>query len=236
MDTGMIHRLRVLLLEPNRYLSLLMEREIAGLYRSAVTARYDDENAAVEELGRTRYDVAVVDIERLAESYGDLLADIREACPQIVLVVVAPQRLIDAEGHDGLVWADKMLPKNEQTYQALPEVIAQFSDRWQQVVGQVGSEGILDAESRSAVINLTVRTLAHEINNPLMTIMGTAELLLDKKRHVPADQIEKLRMIQDSARRIQSTLADLAGDDYPATRRTPVGLMLESRRQPEGVR
>jgi len=236
MDTGMIHRLRVLLLEPNRFLSLLMEREIKARYRSAVTARFDDENAAAEELNRTRYDVAVVDVERSGESYGDLLADIRESRPRIVLIAIAPEGLIEAEGSDGFVWTDEVLPKDEQTYLVLPDMIDRYADRWQQVVGREGSESILDAESRSAVINLTVRTLAHEINNPLMTIMGTTELLLDTKRGVPAEQLDKIRMIQDSARRIQETLTDLAGENYPPTKRTPVGLMFDSRRQLEGVR
>ncbi len=231
----MIHRLRVLLLEPNRYLSLLMEREISSVFRSAVMARFDQEDAAVEELGRTSYDVAVVDLEQAADDHGDLLADIREACPQIVLIAVGSQEQIEVEDNGGFVWADRMIPKNELTHHAIPEIIAQFSDRWEQVVRQEGREGILDTDSRSAVINLTVRTLAHEINNPLMTIMGTTELLLDTESGIPEDQVEKIRMIQDSAERIQSTLTGLAGDDSPSTKRTPVGLMLESRRQVESV-
>ncbi|MCP4683941.1 MAG: hypothetical protein GY867_00700 [bacterium] len=231
----MIHRLRVLLLEPSRYFSLLMEREISGMFKSAVVARFESEGSAVEELGRTRYDIAVVDVEQATGEYGDLLADIRESCPQIVLIAVGPQGFFDIEGSDGLVWADQMIPRDDQTPQTLPGVIAQFSKRWQQIAGQEGSEGILDAESRAAVINLTVRTLAHEINNPLMTIMGTTELLLEDDGEFPADQVKKIRMIQDSAQRIQTTLADLAGEDYPATRRTPVGPMLESRRLAEPV-
>jgi len=231
----MIHRLRVLLFEPNRYLSLLMEREISGMFKSAVMARFDSEDAAVEELSRTRYDVAVVDVEQAGDLHGDLLAEMREACPQIVLIAVVPQDVIGDERDAGFVWTDKMIPRNEHTHQVLPEVIAEFSDRWQQVAGQEGSQGILDADSRSAVINLTVRTLAHEINNPLMAIMGTAELLLGSERELPNDQLEKILMIQDSARRIQSTLTGLAGGDYPSARRTPVGLMLKSRRQVETV-
>lgn len=236
MNTGMIHRLRVLLLEPNRYLALLMEREIAARYRSSVTARFDNRAAAIEELNRTRYDVAVVDVDQADDGYVELLADMREARPKIVLIVMAPQEMIDDEGEDGLVWADRMLPKHSYVYRDLPNVIALFESRWQEVAGKPGTESILDADSRSAVINLTVRTLAHEINNPLMTIMGTAELLLDKRHPIPPEQAAKVRMIQDSARRIQTTLSDLSGEENPATRRTPVGLMLESRRPAESIR
>lgn len=236
MDGGMIHRLRILLLEPNRYLALLMEREIAQTWRSAVIARYENEQAATEELGRTRYDIAVVDLESSIAGRPGLLSEIRESSPRIVIIAVAPRALLDQDAEKALRSADRIVPKDDRTPGRLPGIIEELADLWQRVERTDDGEGVLSAESRSAVVNLTVRTLAHEINNPLMTIMGTTELLLDSAGEVSEGEQEKIRMIQDSARRIQATLAELAGDQHPGTRRTPVGLMLKSRKQAATVK
>jgi signal transduction histidine kinase len=124
-------------------------------------------------------------------------------------------------------WADEFITRTDDTPTLLPDIIERYSRRWLGLSRHPMSEGLLDARTRSAIIRLTVSTLAHEINNPLMTVMGTTELLLDDADELPPENVESIRMIQESARRIESTLTDLAATGTPQVRETPAGLMID---------
>ncbi len=54
-------RLRILLIEPNRYHSLLMERELTKEIPLAVVVKLESGSAGLEELYRAGYDVVILD-------------------------------------------------------------------------------------------------------------------------------------------------------------------------------
>jgi signal transduction histidine kinase len=122
-------------------------------------------------------------------------------------------------------WADRYVEQDDSLPDKLPDAIEEYSSRWQP---SAEPSGPLDGRTRRGVVALTVSTLAHEINNPLMTILGTSELLLRHDTVLNEDQREKVRMIQESAQRIQNTLTELANLRHHETRSTPVGPMLRS--------
>ena len=230
----MLSRLRVLLLEPNRYQALLIDREIAEHFNSAVTSTFASEGEAIEELRRAQYDVIIVDSYASESDPDDLYFTIRESSPEIVAIILggddAPGRVIEAAE----TWADWFLVLDEGFHELLPEIIEQFASRWQQSPQQAAPGGILDARTRADVISLTVSTLSHEVNNPLMAILGTTELLLSK-REISAETEEKIRMIQESAQRIEATLSDLAQAGKTSIRRTAAGPMLRHETDLVGV-
>ena len=79
------------------------------------------------------------------------------------------------------------------------------------------------------MINITANTLAHEINNPLMTILGMSELLLGGAVQDcdPAVR-DKLVVIQESARRIEEALNQLGNLSAPTLRDTPAGSLIKT--------
>lgn len=71
-----------------------------------------------------------------------------------------------------------------------------------------GSETESDIKTK-AVLE-TAATINHEINNPLMAVMGNVELLLRKKEgELAPDAREKLEKIHDAANRIRQVTQDL---------------------------
>lgn len=229
MSGSVLYRLRILLLEANRYRSLLIDRELSRRYTTAILTRFADVGDALRELRTNTYDVAVIDLESVLDRTESFLVSIRETNPNIVLVGFGPTDMSAVQRHAVELWADSYLVSDDDVHTALAGVIDRFARRWERVTSDADSENILDARTRSAIISTTVRTLAHEINNPLMTILGTTELLLDRPGNVDPSIREKVRMIRESADRIQETLAELANLSGDVFRRSPVGPLLESR-------
>ena len=79
------------------------------------------------------------------------------------------------------------------------------------------------------LIKITAGTLYHEISNPLMTILGMAELILDENTTRDPEVTRKIEAIRESAGRIQSTLNRLINIDEPALRDTASGKLIDPR-------
>jgi DNA-binding NarL/FixJ family response regulator len=73
--------------------------------------------------------------------------------------------------------------------------------------------GIVETEiqrERRRELSRMAHVLNHEVNNPLMTIIGNVQLLLTKPEVKPGELSEKLKAIEDSAQRIARIMAFLA--------------------------
>lgn len=80
--------------------------------------------------------------------------------------------------------------------------------------------------SSQDILVQTVATLSHEINNPLMAIAASAEVLLDGSDKLPADIVEKIRQIKLAADRIQSVIERLREIETIQYRETAAGRMI----------
>ncbi|MBD3257010.1 hypothetical protein GF377_01160 [candidate division GN15 bacterium] len=225
----LMYRLRVLLLQASRYRGLLIEREITRRYTSAVISRFELPQQALAEFSTTSYDIVLVDLETSKEATEEILFGLRERNPQTVLIVFGPSDAPTEQHEAADNWADTFVETNDELHTRLPAIIERFSNRWQDTPADPDEGGILDARTRTAVVGTTVRTLAHEVNNPLMTILGTTELLLDKDDSLTPQQREKVTMIRESASRIRATLSELANLSGEALRGSPVGPLLQSK-------
>jgi len=63
---------------------------------------------------------------------------------------------------------------------------------------------------RDRELSRMAHVLNHEVNNPLMTIIGNVQLLLSKPEVMPVELREKLKAIEDSAQRIARIMVFLA--------------------------
>ena len=68
---------------------------------------------------------------------------------------------------------------------------------------------MLDTERLRGVTE-TVGALNHEINNPLATIVGNAQLLLRKANELPQPTVQKIEAVHEAAKRIQRVTAKMA--------------------------
>jgi len=87
-----------------------------------------------------------------------------------------------------------------------------------------------EGRTQAELIRTAAGTLAHEINNPLMAILGVAELILDGEKSPDPDVVRKVTMIRRSAERIETTLRRLADISEPVMRHTPSGAIVDSER------
>ncbi len=118
----------------------------------------------------------------------------------------------------------ELLQKNETFYVVVPQLLKEVLSR------EVKSREVQSSKrnsKQSELLKLTSRTLSHEINNPLMTILGITELILDDQLGIDKDLIKKIKTIQKSALRIQKSTHRMSHISTPVYHKTPVGVMID---------
>jgi hypothetical protein len=85
-------RTRILILEPNRYRALLLQRALAGKLEDSVLAKFDRAEDAVEEITRSVYTAVIVNLDALtaveAEQLQAAFCDHRSS---VVMLLVSPE-------------------------------------------------------------------------------------------------------------------------------------------------
>jgi signal transduction histidine kinase len=104
-----------------------------------------------------------------------------------------------------------------------PGEIGQLAQRLQEMAGRIGEREKLRAalahEDRLATVGTITAGVAHEINNPLTTILGYSQLLLEDKEADHAD-VSSLKLISDEAARMKTivgNLLDYSRSEAPAS-------------------
>ena len=85
----------------------------------------------------------------------------------------------------------------------------------------------LPEDATQECIKTASRTLSHEILNPLMTILGTTELILDESYKHDEKLIEKIKIIKIAANRIKNTTQRLTKLDKPVFQQTVTGMLVD---------
>jgi len=206
-----------------------MERELTKEIPLAVVVKLDAVSTGLEELYRAGYDVVIVDSSLPSDRLEAFLKTARQIDPELGLVVLVESNAgEDRVDHIKRV-ADLYIMRQDNFHLRLPEAIHQLGLRKFAPAASDADDLLPDVHAKSTVINLIVNTLAHEINNPLMTILGTSELLLMTGNRLGTAESEKIQMIQESARRIQLILKDLSKIRRPSLRETDSGILIDSR-------
>jgi signal transduction histidine kinase len=110
----------------------------------------------------------------------------------------------------GIARGERNLATEEQfvaTLAAIVVLIGRASGQWTDI-GVAPTAAAEDAIKTKAVQE-TAAAINHEVNNPLMAVMGNVELLLRKKEELSPEALDKLQKIQDAAARIRRVTQDL---------------------------
>jgi len=122
---------------------------------------------------------------------------------------------------------DELIIKDESFHVIVPKILNHVIKK-----ERSKKEDIMLGQSRGETLDLgvlkaTVSTLLHEINNPLMTILGMAELILSEEGEVDRELLKKVRIIEKSAQRIKRSTNRLANVSTPVYKKTLGGNLID---------
>ncbi|MDZ4723492.1 MAG: histidine kinase dimerization/phospho-acceptor domain-containing protein [candidate division Zixibacteria bacterium] len=199
--------MRILVLENNRYHSLLMERELSKRYPEWVVSFFTSANAALEELTLAHYDVCVASISLLGNRL-DTMVDVVSAYNGSTQSLIFLSTCTEESKRVAHIHNSHSLMKNEFFYLRLPNIIDMILVKLQ---GEATHNEFAEARVTPGVVVIPVgkNALAHEMNNPLMAILGMAELLASPQYHLSPSVEKKTSSIYHSALRIQSSVERL---------------------------
>lgn len=209
---------RILLVGENRYQTLLLERELDSAFENAVIGVYHEFEAGMRELFNTRYDLVILDAD-------PHIPDLERFC-RTVQSVRKNQKLI-------------LLVETDRTYMApvaeigdAVRVVTKVTSFYRRVttigrdmLGEQARPGRIVLHRPAEVlaeggdqVSPDISLLENDINNPLMTILGMTELLLQERGTYSIDARQKIQAIKHSAQRIKTTLSRLSRHSrWPAT-------------------
>lgn len=205
----MTHHIRIAACIADPADAALVEQTFTSRCSDCIIRLEPDPERFLVVLSRTAADIVIVDATspRLElETYLPKLQHELVGKPLLMLATAdhEPRRLHCSQS--GYV---EVIPKDTGFAEELPRAVARLIHKpAPAIVPRNRSAEILSA--RGDYVDQTISSLEDEINNPLMTIFGTVELLLQSPDQIPEDSRRKLRVIQKSARRIQKTLQKIS--------------------------
>lgn len=226
----MTPNLKILLADENHYRVLLIEREVARCSGTSSVRRAKTGKVALDLVKKEEFDLAIVDADLTGFRELEILDGIRRgrrAMPVIVLVSENSERQNSGTRFSNSV---RFLVKDNSFPESLGSVIDTLVKRPPSSIADSPDASGTQAASRADSLTLAAATLSHEINNPLMTILGISELILNNGRGMDSDVTRKVRIIQRSARRIEFALKRLASIRKPSIRETVSGALVDLRK------
>ena len=221
----MIAQTRLLLVESNRFHCRLLAEALSGSLGSIVLRSATSAESAARELRHNRFDLALLDLRTLRNDTAALLKQLQNTgcgIPAVVMASEVDTHLALEAVNDG---ASAVLLKKPDFQASAAQLIRSVLARTR-IVADIGDTGQSTGGSVD-LVKVTVGTLAHEINNPLMTILGNAELGLSGSSKYDHDTMEKMTAIHRSATRIADTLEHVARMKDPVIKRTISGPLLD---------
>jgi DNA-binding response OmpR family regulator len=231
-------QMRIALIEDNRYHAVLFEQSILEQYPEFEISSFSHGKDFLKVQDKNKFDLICLDYHLPDMNGLELLSIIRTELADIPIIVVtgvgSEQTAVEAMKSG----ATDYITKNANYISTIPRVLKQAYRKQKLILKNRRLEEKSRIAEKFETITTTTSTLNHEINNPLMAILGTVELLIDDLGITDRAIKDKLEMISVSAQRIQEITQKLASlTDAPITQ-TPVGPMLRIKRQgrrPKGI-
>ncbi|MEW6049952.1 MAG: histidine kinase dimerization/phospho-acceptor domain-containing protein [Candidatus Zixiibacteriota bacterium] len=206
-----------------------IEAEIKNRYPHSQVTMVTSSRQTLDELRHRFYDAAVVDATLAESDCFGIVAALRQDGVDTPIIVLSE----DLSGRNSSevlnAGADQCLIKEGSYYQSVPRVIEDVCRYRRLILETRRLEEKLQDRDSTEIVNIVAGTLSHEINNPLMTILGTAELLVEQFKSGNSELQRKLQVIQQSARRIQLALATLVTSTEPEIKVTASGRLIDTR-------
>lgn len=227
--------LDVLLVEDNEYNADLVRIRLEGnLYH---VTHATDGASAMEAFKRARPDIVLLDIQLPRLGGLEVLSQIREIDEDVMVIIMtaygSEQIAVDAMklGADDYLtkpveyrtlrrfiaqaWKGNRLRVRNRTLVARLEASNQkLLEKYESLTVALKrleeNQAALVRAQRLAAVTETAVSINHEINNPLCSIMGNADLLLRKYPNAAEDMGRKLRSIERESLRIKEIMEKLA--------------------------
>lgn len=218
------------LVEQNRYHARLMAGELLEKYPSSSISIFSCGQTALSELRRNTFDIAIIGLDLPDVDGLGFVQLIHKEAPHLPIVVIGDAPPEQAVAEVAAAGADEYLAKDGLFHVTLPDIIGKLYSRLSSDTKRGCSGKKLKQKEQAALIRVTAGTLYHEVNNPLMTILGTTELILNNGYECDREVAKKLRIIRRSAQRIQSALTRLSTISRPAIKETPLGKLIDPKK------
>ena len=198
----------VLLVEDNPGDRRLIREMLTEVRSVTFDLKYADRlEAALEHLGESRVDVILSDLG-LPDSQGlETLSKIYAQVPEIPIVVLTGLNDEMLEVQAVNKGAQDYLIKGQVDTNLLVRTIRYAMERKQAEERERQLQLQLNLSNRLASLGVMVEGIAHEINNPLVSVIGFTEMLMYED--IPDNARESLKTISDSARRVADIVKNL---------------------------
>lgn len=216
----------ILLVVKSNYHAVLLQTEISSRYDNYTITKVSTLIDALQSLKTQNFKSIVIDLDIEQDINLSYLHEIRFDEPDIAIIVLVSnkteefaKRLFD-NGIDELVF------KDESFHVIVPRLIHNTIKR-KTDNHTFDKRSVSYKKSTSEQLKVTAGTLSHEINNPLMTILGITELILDNPYKYDRNLLEKIKIVEKSAVRIQQSIKKLSNLSKPVFKRTVTGEMVD---------
>ncbi len=203
-------QVRILLVEPIKYQGLLIEREIHQKVRGAVVSQARTASEVLRLLRNGDIEIAIIDLDSARDEGLEILRSLSRADGNVKIIAIAGDMADESVAVLLKSGADELLFKDPSFHLIIPRLIEKLH---RQVVRDRTLDGApmpnLGTAFAPESISTVAGLLAHEINNPLMSILGTAELILEQSAISDPELARKMLTIKKSARRIRMVLKRL---------------------------
>lgn len=218
--------LQVLVVCDDRQCAQILVHEIGDLFEGCDPAVCDPPGALWMLRARS-FDLAIIHAESGDLGMAEVVQSIRHLAADLPIIVSLP-----ADGNISSLQFSSFkavycLVRNNGYPTTVTTVIEEVlrtpvggSVNW---IGQKASP----TETQAEMMRTAAGTLSHEINNPLMAILGISELILKEGKKENPDMARKITMIRKSAERIESSLKRLSNISEPSIRPTPAGAIVD---------
>jgi DNA-binding response OmpR family regulator len=215
----------IALVEDNRFHAVLFEHAVREKFPNVNISVFSSGKLFLRRHEDHRYDLIVLDFHLPDIDGLQLLAIVRARDPDIPIIMItgvgSEQTAVEAMKSG----ATDYITKNGEYGDSIPRVLEQAYRKQQLILKNRRLHEKAQDMEKLETITTMASTLSHEINNPLMAILGNVELLITECTAVDAEVRGKLDMIETSARRIQDITHQLTKLINPVVRQTPAGPM-----------
>jgi len=212
------------LVEPDQACSAQMTRSIEDRLTGARVEVLPDPQEALEALRERRFDCVVVAQQPAGLDGLKFLELLRQHDVNMPVIMVANQMSEQAASEAINFGASEYVVKEGSYHLVMPRLISEAIRRHMLICRNRDLEERLKDSDNLSAITMAAATLAHEISNPLTTIIGVSELLnSDRALQNKRSARRKLRLITNSAERIRNALSYMSRLSQPTVRHTGAG-------------
>ncbi|RKX17411.1 MAG: hypothetical protein DRP35_10960 [Candidatus Zixiibacteriota bacterium] len=197
---------KIILIENNRYHAVLIEQTIKESFVNSSVDIFKAAPLNFDLIDMNKYDIAIVSCNLNSIDGIQLIPLIKQFNINLPIIITALKGFEYLTTEALNFGAAEFLIKDDNFYSSLSKNISEVHRRNILISKNREMEKKLKNLNYQDIMKNTTGRVLHEINNPLMAIMGTIELLLDDNTIRDNNINGKLKIIKKSANRIKRSM------------------------------